>query len=152
MMVQIAKIFSSLEGSWTFQRSIIGQGIAKGVATFKRSANDSNQLHYREEGHFSAMDGKVFKIFRDYLYRFADGKISTFFYENPPRFFHTLDFQNPSELEYPCTAKAHHLCVCDNYEATYEFLNPEEFKLSYIVTGPNKGQNIQTTFKKQASQ
>jgi len=38
------------------------------------------------------------------------------------------------------------LCECDNYKATYEFLNQDCFTLSYDVRGPQKDYVIETKF------
>ncbi|MEX1013402.1 MAG: DUF6314 family protein [Waddliaceae bacterium] len=136
-------IFRALEGKWNFHRTISNYGIIRGVATFKKSAIESHLLHYREEGVLKRENGEHFQVYRDYLYRYKNNRISVFFPEKTERLLHVLEFLDAT------TAVARHVCSCDVYDATYNFSLEDEFELSYLVNGPSKGYLITTFFTRQ---
>ena len=123
-MKPLTKIFQSLEGTWNFHRTISNYGNIVGTAAFKRSATENNLLHYREEGELKSENGESFQVYREYLYRYQNDRISVFFAEETERLLHTLEFQDTT------IAKARHLCSCDVYDATYEFTSLDEFDIS----------------------
>lgn len=133
------KIFDSLEGHWQWRRTISEQGTAQGKASFTRLS--PTQLAYREDGLLSTQSTD-FKMFRTYTYQLEEENISVFFAGHTNSLFHRLQFTSP------ITASASHLCLCDHYEATYTFLNPTTFRLTYQVKGPKKDYTIDTTFEK----
>ena len=60
-------------------------------------------------------------------------------------------------LAYPFHAVGHHVCPCteaslfghdDLYDGTYEFVDAQHFSLRFAVSGPQKAQDIRTTFVK----
>lgn len=130
-------LFSNLEGSWKFHRIILNEGEVNGIAHFKKM--DPFSLHYREEGEL-VLKNQTYNVYRDYLYKFQDQTFSIFFYENPPRLFHTLEFTSAN------AAKGSHLCGKDTYDVFYEFENPNSFKITYSIQGPKKNQLITTAF------
>lgn len=143
-MSPVASIFRSLEGKWTFARTISGQGTVKGIATFQKKPYLNDALFYREEGVFTSNEGKVLQAYRDYVYRYdaKEDSISVYFAEEPERFFQRLEFSKNWT-----SAKALHCCGQDTYDATYEFHLPEKFFLTYFVKGPKKDYTIETEFK-----
>lgn len=138
-------IFRSLEGRWSFAREMTHFGkknaCLNGTACFKR-LGDENHYHYREEG-ILVIQGSEHMVYREYLYEYEDDKISVFFYEVPKRFFHTLTFDNSFRA-----ATARHHCSADIYDARYEFLNENAFKLIYTIEGPSKSAHYITNFAK----
>lgn len=139
-------IFRALEGRWSLTREMTHFGkndaFFKGTAFFKRFG-DGNGYRYREEG---VLESRNFKnrAFREYLYEYKDDKISVFFTDVPKRLFHTLVFDKEFK-----SATAHHFCVADIYQARYEFLNENAFKLSYQIEGPSKKALYVTYFVKE---
>jgi Family of unknown function (DUF6314) len=143
-MTRIAHIFQSFEGHWAFDRLIPDQGTVDGSARFQKRESDSNTLDYREDGVFHTAEGKTLKVYREYIYRLENEKISVFFAETPERLMHTLEFKYPT-LE---SATAIHKCDCDTYSAIYKFNFPDIFSISYSVNGPKKEYSINTTFQR----
>lgn len=139
-MSKVHQIFASLEGNWHLQRSIFNEGKVVGRAVFKKLNQDPRTLLYREDGVFTSKDSNAeWTVFREFLYRLEQDKISAYFHEKPPRLFHTLVFEDQ-------VAQAKHLCGCDQYDAVYHFKNPQEFTLSYLIKGPKKDLKIHTSF------
>ncbi|MCZ6884069.1 MAG: DUF6314 family protein [Rickettsia endosymbiont of Ixodes ricinus] len=62
---------------------------------------------------------------------------------SPPKFC-----KNNSSKQKSIKAVGSHLCDSDQYNATYIFLNPDSFTLSYQVLGPQKDYNINTVFNR----
>ncbi|EGC32267.1 hypothetical protein DICPUDRAFT_38642 [Dictyostelium purpureum] len=172
------KIFQSLSGKWSFHRNIIHKLttpsnaspfsnlsflnnnnnnleqppiIVTGLSNFELKKDEENTYQYSEEGIMKNPDGTEFNISQKYIYKYKDEIISVFFDEKPERLLHTLNFdQNSSSgsISSNNTAKGHHLCGCDTYDAVYQFISPREFKLVYSVEGPKKNYKIITTFSK----
>lgn len=141
-MTKIPQIFASLEGSWNLKRFIVNEGAVVGRAVFKRVNQDPLTLLYREDGIFTSESSQSeWNVFREFLYRLEEDKISAYFHEKPPRLFHTLVFDKDD-------AKACHLCGCDQYDAFYQFKSPREFTLDYLIKGPKKDLKIHTIFTK----
>ena len=152
-MTRIASIFHSLEGKWDFSGTSAGlgstAGITTGTATFQRVNSDINFLHYREEGEFTnAANGIINKAYRDYRYRLQGDSIAVFFAEEPTRLLHTLEFDNTSFLSPPIIATDKHPCACDTYDATYQFILPKTFTLTYSVKGLKKDYIIHSIFER----
>lgn len=141
-MLKISQLFASLEGSWKLSRTILNEGKVQGHAVFTKIPQSQAALLYREEGVFTSEDSKtVLTVFREYIYRLEQGKISAYFHEKTPRLFHTLVFEG-------AVAKAGHLCGCDQYDAVYHFKHPHTFTLDYVIKGPKKDLKIHTIFEK----
>lgn len=137
-MSAVAQIFRRLEGRWKFKRAIPEHGTVEGLATFEKLNDDStNVLRYKEDGTFQTLEKKVFNVSREYEYRLNDEKISVYL-EN--RLLHDLEFKTP------VTAVGTHLCGGDVYDATYDFVDSQNFELVYRVIGSNKNYSIHTTF------
>lgn len=139
----ISHLFQHLPGCWNFQRVISGAGTVRGTAVFKKAA-DASVLAYREEGVFTSLNNLVNNVYKNYIYRYQDKKISVFFEDDKP--FHTLEF---SGTDFPLRAQANHLCKCDSYTAVYTFYSEHRFSLHYSVKGPQKDYTIETIFTKQ---
>jgi hypothetical protein len=143
-MGKIAGFFFSLEGHWRLQRSIPATGkmsaaTMNGTASFAKAGD--NALHYEEQGTLVQENGARFQASRKYVYRYKDEKISVFFAEEQERLFHHLEFQGN-------IAVASHLCICDQYDALYEFPDPHTFQITYFVKGPKKDYSIHTIFNR----
>jgi hypothetical protein len=128
-------------GCWNFSRTISNGSFAEGVAIFSEKGADDESL-YREEGFLTTEAKTKHAFWKEYIYRLCGGQIQVFFKENPPRLFHTLRFGKERE------AQGEHLCLLDQYKATYYFENAKVFSLSYQVLGPSKNYQIYTTFTK----
>jgi hypothetical protein len=138
-----ANVFRNLEGAWSMARQVLPQGGSMlGKASFR---NDPDSLEpsyfYREVGEYAPGDGKVYNIYRDYIYRLSGDRISIFFAETPPRLFLDLEFKGERRAE------AVHLCNCDRYRGVYDFA-PDIFKLEMYVKGPQKDLVITTVFNR----
>lgn len=145
MLSKVIEIFRNLEGHWKFKRQISEEGSSHGEAHFQNTAWPLT-FHYREDSIFTTTQGADFKTFREYIYRYENGTISVFFIDPPDSLFHTLTFD--TDNQYPILAHAKHLCDCDTYDATYNFLSPIAFTLTYRVKGPKKDYRIETSFEK----
>ncbi len=141
-MNSIHRIFCSLEGYWKLSRSITNQGSIDGIACFKKKADHSNVLFYKEKGVFTPLNGKSLNISQEYEYRYSKEKINVFFARECDRLLHALEFVESNK------ASGEHSCGCDTYLAIYQFNLPDEFELTYLVKGPNKDYQIKTVFKK----
>eukprot|EP01133_Synstelium_polycarpum_P011567 gene11567-13500_t len=107
-----------------------------GTACFEPMAGSSgNVFQYTEEGVLEKTDGSRCSVTQRYVYKYQDDKINVYFDGHPPdRLLHSLDFINTS------LATGHHLCINDTYDATYEFLSPEAFKLTYSDANYTSGE------------
>jgi hypothetical protein len=141
-MLKIPQLFASLEGRWKLHRTILNEGKVLGHAVFTKIPDTKTSLMYREDGLFKSEDLKTeLTVYREYIYRLEQGKISAYFHEKNPRLFHTLVFDG-------AIAKGDHLCGCDYYEAIYHFKSPTTFTLDYVIKGPKKDLKIHTIFEK----
>lgn len=171
-------IFNQLKGEWQFNRTLTSHndaspsGHVKGKAEFK--ALDEHLLHYTESGVFTTNTGEAFNIQRTYAYRWieAENCIKKFFVTHPSptcpglsgasmgpsdeprdvgsgeRLFYTLSFESKGSN---LIATGEHLCIKDNYHATYTFFGGEtfeRFRLTYDVDGPEKDYRSVTDYER----
>jgi hypothetical protein len=139
-----ARIFCSLEGSWSLKRTISNFGKIDGTATFTNCTHDSGVLRYREEGVLFSDNGQTHVLFREYYYQLSGQQIVVFFDQPRAHLFHTLSFAT----SVPITATASHVCKQDRYDAAYSFVLPLKWSLAYTVSGPEKNYAIKTAFQR----
>lgn len=143
-MSPLHQLFRSFEGLWKIQRVISTGEKMAGTATFKPCAENPDTLKYHERGQLTTPSGIKFDVFRDYEYRFDQKSNAIDVLFSDGRHFHTLIFGHCLK-----EAQGHHLCIKDNYNARYQFIDPETFELSYQVIGPKKDYSITSQFTKQ---
>jgi len=134
------EIFKYFVGSWDINRIVGHIGIAQGVAKFV--LKDSHNILYREDLNVLYNNStKPESAYKEYIYIYNQDtqKIMKKFTDNRLFYELTHDFNGRK-------AYGEHLCECDNYKATYEFLNQDCFTLSYDVRGPQKDYVIETKF------
>lgn len=140
-----ATIFQYLQGEWLLERRTNGHGQMQGRASFSALDNAEQSLHYREQGqHVTAM-GRACSFFKEYLYTLDQGSIVVYFCASAIKggLFYPLCFAEDGS-----SATGKHLCAQDLYEASYQFVNANEFILHYQITGPRKNLLIQTQFQR----
>ncbi len=140
--------FQRLSGSWIISRFISNHGCVRGDATFRQI--ETNVLHYHEQGLLTLESSKrTLACYRDYVYRYEyeSDAIFVYFVEagKADRLFHMLRFPLSDE---PSVARATHHCKSDTYEAIYELINADNFKITYKVSGPNKNYESHTFFQR----
>lgn len=140
--MDIASIFSSLQGKWAFRRSF-PEGNAEGMASFTRER--PTEYLYREEG-VMELRGSRYSMHREYLYRLEEGTICTYFRRDTPLPFQHLEFKEGGG--YPFIARGEHLCQKDTYLGEYTFISETEFLQTQWVNGPRKRYIITTSYKK----
>ena len=165
-------VFNSMIGKWKMDRTIVSKsptfpsGHFDGTATLKSrfptAAEYDCEMLYSEEGDFTADNGMVFQAKRKYVYRYRpqDGQITAWFVkpqedEAVDYLFHKVEAQsNQGAISKSCqvTAKGHHLCVQDDYNAKYTFDFDRDlllsWKLTYVVKGPNKDYVSSTSYSR----
>src|SRR5438552_3616687 len=102
-MLSTSKIFKNLQGNWKIWRTIPNHGEMEGIVFLKEINTEIDALHYREEGVFTTVSGESFNAYREYIYRYRDDEISTYFVDKntaddepkTDRLFHTLKFSTP---------------------------------------------------------
>ena len=146
-MLTAYKVFSRLQGNWSFTRVITNHheqnlsGVVNGTASFTPVAED--QLFYEENGVFKTEAGHELPIHKEYFYRYnrSTQKLEKHFANNKVNtgLFYVLDANYAGK----------HLCSQDNYEARYAFPTQDfnEFELSYIVHGPHKDYVTSTKYR-----
>ena len=165
---QPKRLFMALKGSWKLQRYLDSaiptylSGTLEGRATFEERAPtdpayDMEYLYF-ESGQFFTQQGFSLSASRRYVYRYQErtGQISAWFVkaadgESADYLFHVLDFGDSAGNLFDsivcctlghATASGHHLCVDDNYHASYTFsedgLSIHGWCVKYTVKGPNK--------------
>jgi len=161
--MKIANIFSMFQGKWNFFRTLsdratgVSMGTVCGQVTF--TPIKTNVLHYKEEGEFTTALGEKLSAYREYLYTFNKEKdeIEKHYSKNgeDEGLFYLLQFQSSSSVNTKAvSASGNHLCLRDQYKASYEFIPNEDqesfsqFRLRYEVTGPQKNYISNTTFEK----
>ena len=162
------RAFSALRGRWSLYRilestsSAYPSGSFNGVATLtQRPPTDTDydaEYLYAEEGEMTTRQGLKMRGSRRYAYRYkrATRSITAWFVKTDTiasvdYLFHKVGFYDTSyqtpkgeflPKNYMSTAKGHHLCVNDNYDAEYEFryqdTNLIQWNLKYTVKGPKK--------------
>ena len=165
-------LFASFEGSWRLSRrldsaiSTYPSGTLEGIATFaKRPATDDSyeaEYLYSESGDFTTQQGLTMKATRQYVYRYSRSTdaISVWFVKpddgsSVDYFFHKLDFRETrrgidEDAPEACTASGYHLCVNDNYNASYSFQLSNsklaQWDAVFDVDGPKKGYVAKATY------
>jgi hypothetical protein len=122
-----------LEGSWLVERSVRDlrtelSGAFHGEAHFTREEPGGPLLH-AESGRFT-WDGVTRQAERGHRFEPADdGTAHVRFLDG--RFFHDLDLRGG------CWT-AHHPCAPDSYRGEFEVRGPDEWHVTWTVTGPVK--------------
>ena len=173
-------VFSALQGQWSLSRTLQSalptypSGTFDGVANIEgRPATDpdfNEECLYSEEGEFVVDKVFTIKATRQYVYRYQQ-KVDelTAWFVKPEghglvdHLFHCLDFTKeveerhegkPKEIMTILTAKAHHLCINDDYTAEYRFIfvgeRMEEWQVKYVVKGPQKDYVADATYSRSA--
>ncbi|MCZ6886558.1 MAG: DUF6314 family protein [Rickettsia endosymbiont of Ixodes persulcatus] len=93
------------------------------------------KIHYNDYDHQIPAN-------KEYRYVFKNSNITKYFIAPENSLFYRLDFIDNAK------AIGSHLCDKDQYDATYIFLTPDSFTLSYQVLGPQKDYNINTVFNR----
>ncbi len=167
----IGNIFDSLKGSWKLMRkleslvSTYPSGTLEGIATFveRPPTNDiyDAEYLYSESGEFLTHQDLRMRATRQYVYRYcrATDAISVWFVKpddgsTVDYFFHKLDFRetdlginSSSKIR---SASGYHLCVEDNYNASYSFHLEDsmitQWHAVFDVDGPKKDYSAQATY------
>jgi hypothetical protein len=122
---------ADLTGHWTVERRVLDlrsgtAGRFRGIATFEPDGR------WIEEGtlEFGAYRGPARRELRiaDGMVRFADG-----------RPFHPLDLSGRT---------VEHLCGDDRYSGRYRRLGPDALEVIWEVSGPDKGQRIESVYRR----
>ena len=174
------RAFLAIQGHWRLYRvlesaiSTYPSGSFSGIATLtQRPPTDRNydaEYLYAEEGELTTRQGLTMRGSRRYIYRYqkASDSITTWFVKTDSAasveyLFHQVKFDSiscqrrkdetlPTNLV--TTAKGHHLCVDDEYEAEYEFrykaTSLRQWNLKYIVKGPKKDYTASANYKRNA--
>lgn len=145
-------VFSLFEGAWSLRRKIIGHGVMKGKAIFKKLDKSNlltQELFYREEGIFELNDGNKVDIHKEYLYVLENDQLGVYFFENNKRgqLFHILNFVK-NENKKQISATAIHHCCQDIYNVKYDIYSTNKFQIIYKVNGPTKDYISGTYFKR----
>lgn len=135
-------IFKNFIGIWDFNRIITGSLTAVkayGTAEFKPTSTKENELHYIEQGIIVTANYSG-KITREYFYLWEDMQIKVLFsvQGKPANLFHVINDQ----------FIGNHVCINDQYQAKYNFLQNDKFILTYKVHGPKKNYVSITRFIK----
>ena len=174
------RAFSAIQGHWNLYRVLESaiptypSGIFSGVATLtQRPPTDDSydaEYLYVEEGELTTRQGLAMRGSRRYVYRYqrASRSITTWFVKTDTiasvdYLFHQVSFSDvPYQItkdeflsnNYISTAKGHHLCVNDNYNAEYEFqyqnTNLIQWDLKYTVKGPKKDYTASASYTRTA--
>lgn len=141
--LEVPEVFRLLEGNWELKRSIPNNGNMEGLATFTKDGADV--VNYRETGIMELINGRKLMAYREYQYRYEEGKIAVFFRHNERvgELLHVLKFAWEGNES---IATACHVCGEDTYEATYHFYGENRFNLKYRVKGPLKNYCSSTIF------
>ncbi|HJD56041.1 MAG TPA: DUF6314 family protein [Rickettsia endosymbiont of Pyrocoelia pectoralis] len=133
------ELFLKLPGKYHIKRTISNHGCGEGIAYF--SQINPNELLYKEELNFTyhGYDNQILAV-KEYKYIFENNNIIKYFTDKESSLFYKLDFVSNTK------AIGSHLCGQDQYNATYIFVNPDSFSLTYEVLGPQKNFNISTIF------
>lgn len=139
------KIFHFLRGNWTFYRLTNGQGEMWGKAYFTDFLEDFPRLQYKEAGTFVTPQKVQIPFYQNYIYILRNNKIKVYFnsLQKKEDLFYILEFYDGNK------AFGDHVCGNDKYQATYTFLNENQFTLQYKVVGPRKNYLIETNFQRQ---
>ena len=164
-------IFDSLKGSWKLFRNLDNvistypSGTLQGIANFsKRPPTDhvyDAEYLYSESGDFITQQGLRMRATRQYVYRYSKitDTISVWFVKPDDGsavdyFFHKLDFRERNigiDLDREIwSASGFHLCVDDNYNASYTFYMNDssitKWHAVFNVNGPKKDYTANATY------
>lgn len=166
-MQSTKQIFDNLIGIWSIKRVLGNYGTAEGTAKFtlqnpketilSATSSDENTLviNYREDlqvkydSNFASqqqgtnVENTAYKEYV-YLYDMARDKILKKFTNGNLFYELSIDFEKQ-------VANGDHLCEKDFYNASYDFIDPQNFVLTYFVKGPKKDYEIKTEFTKQVT-
>lgn len=170
-------IFCSLKGSWNLLRNLDSllsgypSGTLEGTASFAERPPKDDRYHaeylYSESGEFTTQQGLKMKATRQYVYRYSrtTNMISVWFVKPDDGsavdyFFHKLDFRDTGpgidlgpEVR---SASGYHLCVEDNYNASYSFQLKDskitQWHAIFDVDGPKKDYTAKATYKRDQAQ
>ncbi|MCJ1287952.1 hypothetical protein MMC26_007305 [Xylographa opegraphella] len=170
------RAFWEIRGRWSLHRVLESaipaypSGSFSGIATLtQREPTDKDydaEYLYEEEGEMTTRQGLTMQGSRRYVYRYqrATGSITAWFVKTDTiasvdYLFHKVSFCDSSnqipENEFLPTddissAKGHHLCVNDNYDAEYKFQYRDmyltQWNLKYTVKGPGKDYTASTNY------
>lgn len=137
----VARLRAFLVGRWNIHRSITDHrlsltGALVGIAEFT-AARDG--LYCRESGRlsFGSYEGAAH---RELLFVFPDdGCADVRFTDGRP--FHALDLRNGID-------RVEHRCGSDIYSGWFEALDAKTLRVSWLVTGPRKHQQISTCYRR----
>lgn len=133
---------------------------AEGYAAMTKVESDPDLIIYTEKvtirdanETISGMNGMIARQKYKYRYDTLDETLTKYFYDD--RLFYMLRFENDNPNEISSSGKhtfrvcGEHLCIEDNYVASYTF-NPtgERFTMKYSVSGPKKCYEIITDYEK----
>ncbi|MCJ1438245.1 hypothetical protein MMC27_007633 [Xylographa pallens] len=174
------RAFSAIQGHWNLYRVLESaiptypSGSFTGVAilTQRLPTDDKYDAEYLyvEEGELTTRQGLAMRGSRRYVYRYqrASRSITAWFVKTDTiasvdYLFHQVSFSDvPYQIPkdqflpngYVSTAKGHHLCVNDNYDAGYEFqyqhTNLIQWNLKYTVKGPKKDYTASANYTRTA--
>ena len=160
-------LFEGLQGKWLLRRKLkstippYSSGSFSGTAILEARGptNEAYDLEYlyTESGQFATEQGFIMEATRRYVYRFQENTntISAWFVctEDPctvDYLFHLLDFgdlsrnleSNRDDGMVALGATGRHLCIDDDYQASYVFKMRDaaltQWKVTYVVKGPSK--------------
>jgi Family of unknown function (DUF6314) len=137
-----SQVTNRLSGSWSFDRTIEGQGTMQGTAMF--TPLDQDTLIYREQGSLKLLNGTKLQAEREYIFSRSSGGFQVFFKENPPRLFHEISLS--MRVGGGLSGGARHLCNLDLYRSTYTFLPDGRYIIRHVVAGPRKDYTMTTTY------
>ena len=160
-------LFQGLQGKWRLRRNLKSaiptypSGLYEGIAVFE-TRNPTDEAYdleylYIENGKFTTEQGVDMQATRRYVYRFQEktNTISAWFVCTRDQsvvdyLFHEVSLESQSSDLNPeeghgmtaMRAKGHHLCIDDDYQASYKFQLKgaalTRWNLAYVVKGPKK--------------
>lgn len=143
-------IFVLLEGRWALKRQISGAGRMAGCGEFSRVAD--NKLAYAESGVFTTRQGVSLRVNKRYDIVLGQQGIGVYCADGlrQGQLFHTFDQLVPASAErcFPIKCQGEYLSVLHHCKAEYRFCDPDQFALTYHVSGPKKHYISQTVFER----
>lgn len=177
-MVTSKQIFDYLPGIWRLSRKTLTSSqwhksgaeciTANGIAAITASDTDPNLLIYCEKVSITNLNGSPtngMDAKQKYKYRYdaVASTLTKYFYDD--RLFYTLNLNQTNSYASGAdttttigangtviTGCGEHLCIEDNYVASYEFRNNDQFTLKYSVNGPKKCYEIVTEYERSDAQ
>ncbi|HMO02752.1 MAG TPA: DUF6314 family protein [Oligoflexia bacterium] len=145
------KIRSILIGEWQLSRNISGNIYPMellGRASFK---NCGDYLFYREEFKVPTPIGEILNGTREYQYYFNNDQLAIYFSSMGVRggLFLSLKLSTNNGINGTKGSGVHH-CGSDRYDAEFNFLTYDNFKITYKVSGPKKDYTMITKYKREA--